>query len=242
VLSHATVPVLLLVVLFSVLPSAAQYPSTVNYQVMLTDNGDQPLADQTVELVFRVYENESGGTADWTETHNTTTNGIGVVSVELGSVNPLPFMEWLGHFWLEVEVNGETMSPRRRLSAAPYSFMSFDTMRFNGLSSTDFAMEDELSASGTINSPSNPVDWTMLKNVPSGIADGIDDVGGAGDGYSLDAWDGDPCRRSLGRGERQGRHRNDQPDRDDSRSQRHDVLREAAAHELGDGDRELRRP
>ena len=30
---------------------------------------------------------------------------------------------------------------------------------------------------GTINNPVNPVDWTKLKNVPAGFADGIDDAG-----------------------------------------------------------------
>jgi hypothetical protein len=173
-------------------PAAAQYPSTMNYQMMLTDDTDQPLADQAVELVFRLYTTESGGTAVWTETHNTTTNGIGVVSVVLGDSDPLPFMDWLGITWLEIEVDGQVMSPRRQLTAAPYAFMTFDTMRFGGASPSEFATDEELSASGTINTPSNPVDWTMLKNVPSGIADGTDDEGGAGDGHSLDAWDGDP--------------------------------------------------
>jgi hypothetical protein len=172
--------------------AAAQYPSVMNYQVMLTNDLDEPLADQSVELVFRVYENETGGVAQWTETHNTTTNSIGVASVVLGSITPLPLYDWLGLFWLEIEVDGEVMSPRRRLTSSPYALMSFDTMRLDGEVPSYYATDDELSASGTINSPSNPVDWTMLKNVPSGIADGTDDVGGAGDGHSLDAWDGDP--------------------------------------------------
>jgi hypothetical protein len=33
---------------------------------------------------------------------------------------------------------------------------------------------------GTINTPTNPIDWTKLKNVPAGFADGVDDVGGGG--------------------------------------------------------------
>jgi hypothetical protein len=49
----------------------------------------------------------------------------------------------------------------------------------------------ELSTSGTINQTENPMEWTKLKNVPVGLADGVDDVG-AGDGYSLDANDDDP--------------------------------------------------
>jgi hypothetical protein len=36
----------------------------------------------------------------------------------------------------------------------------------------------QLVAMGTINIPTNPVDWTQLKNVPAGLADGVDDGGG----------------------------------------------------------------
>ena len=43
-----------------------------------------------------------------------------------------------------------------------------------------------------LNSPSNPLEWTRLKNVPAGFGDGVDDVGGAGDGHSLDSSDGNP--------------------------------------------------
>ncbi|MFH1220251.1 MAG: hypothetical protein V1694_07330 [Candidatus Eisenbacteria bacterium] len=52
--------------------------------------------------------------------------------------------------------------------------------------------ETELNTTGSLNNASNPVDWTRLKSVPAGFADGTDDVGGTGDGYSLDAADGSP--------------------------------------------------
>ena len=35
---------------------------------------------------------------------------------------------------------------------------------------------------GTLNAPTNPVDWTKLKGMPSDFADGIDDTGGGGGG------------------------------------------------------------
>lgn len=35
---------------------------------------------------------------------------------------------------------------------------------------------------GTINNANNPVDWTKLKNVPAGFADGVDDAGAGGGG------------------------------------------------------------
>jgi len=182
----------LCLVLLCVAPATAQFPAIMNYQVMLTDDLDQPLANQSVNLVFRLYEVEFGGAAAWTETHNTATNSIGVVSVVLGSANPLPLETFTGLFWLQVDVDGETMSPRRRLTAAPYALSSFDSFRLAGHPSADFATDAELSASGTINNPLNPVDWTKLKSVPAGFADGTDDVGGSGDGHSLDAYDGDP--------------------------------------------------
>jgi hypothetical protein len=52
--------------------------------------------------------------------------------------------------------------------------------------------QDSLSTPGAVNEAGNPVDWTKLKGVPAGFADGTDDVGEAADGYSLDADDGDP--------------------------------------------------
>lgn len=44
----------------------------------------------------------------------------------------------------------------------------------------------DLNGPGTINSATNPVDWTKLKNVPSGFADGIDDAGGGASGWTDD--------------------------------------------------------
>lgn len=213
-----------LVVLCAVLsicaaPAVAQFPSIINYQVMLTDDEDQPLADQPVELVFRFYQLETGGSASWTETHNTTTNSIGVASVILGSITPISLDAFPGPLWLEIEVDGETLSPRRRLTSAPYAIYSDNTRRLGGTLFSEYATDDELSAyallddlsayatlddlsdyateaelstPGSVNDPGNPVDWTKLKNVPAGFADGADAEGGAGDGHSLDAWDGDP--------------------------------------------------
>ena len=98
----------------------AQVPQKMNYQVMLTDDANQPLADQSVQLVFRIYDVESGGGSLWTETHSPTTNSIGVVSVVLGNLNPLT-LDFDVPLWLQVEVDGEPMTPRRALAAAPYA-------------------------------------------------------------------------------------------------------------------------
>ncbi|MCK4511742.1 hypothetical protein KAW64_08390 [bacterium] len=187
-------PVLVLAVaalLLAVVSASGVVPLTMNYQVMLTDNSDQPLADQAVEIQFRIYDAEFGGSLKWTETHNTVTNSIGVVSVVLGETTQLG--EYFDMpLWLEVEVDGETLSPRRPLVSAPYALYSDDAQNLGGQSASAYVLDADLSTSGSINNPANPVDWTRLKSVPAGFADGSDDVGGAGDGHSLDASDGNP--------------------------------------------------
>jgi len=159
--SWSTITALLVTTLLCA-TAAAEIPALLNYQVMLTDNVDQPLVDESVTMVFTIYDAESGGTALWTETHNPTTNSIGVVSVILGSITPIGF-DFDEPMWLEVEVDGETLSPRRTLTAAPYAGHAAgadDSESLGGIDASEYAL--------------------------------LTDLTGVGDGHSLDADDGDP--------------------------------------------------
>ena len=49
-----------------------------------------------------------------------------------------------------------------------------DSDKLDGSDSSDYARSSALSSPGTLNASSNPVDWTKLKGVPAGIADGED--------------------------------------------------------------------
>jgi hypothetical protein len=138
---------------------SAQVPQKINYQVMLTDDADQPLADQSVAIVFTVYDDPEDGTALWTETQNLTTNSIGVVSALIGDVHPIDFV-LTGPVWLDVEVDGETLSPRRELATAPYAAYSANSAMLGGTEASEYAK--------------------------------LSDLGGVGDGHSLDAADGSP--------------------------------------------------
>jgi hypothetical protein len=181
-----------------------EIPGEINYQGRLVDSstGDPLTGPQTVD--FRILDQEQDGTQLWTETHNVTPDVSGVFTVVLGrdTAISLPFD---GPAWLEIEVGGEVLSPRRKLTSVPYAFRaaiadSAGEMNLAAYSDTGHAHDDryrtrgELEDPGTINQAGNPVDWTRLKNVPAGFADGTDDAGGgpSGDGYSLDASDGDP--------------------------------------------------
>ena len=183
------------VLLLSVSFCPAQIPEQMNYQVMLTDDADQPLADQSVQLVFHIYNVESGGGQLWTETHNVVTNSIGVASVVLGSEDPIHLL-FSVPLWLQVEVDGEIMEPRRPLVAAPYAMRAQRTdyadnalsaEQLDGIPASAWALDDDLWQPGTLNNPANPLEWTKLKSVPAGFADGVDDVGtGVGGSGTVD--------------------------------------------------------
>jgi hypothetical protein len=121
--------------------AVAAVPLTMNYQVMLTDDADQPLVDQPVDLVFRLYESERDGPARWSEEHSTTTNSIGVVSVVLGSVTPLVLEDFSVPLWLEVEVNDEILAPRRELASGPYALHAADSDLLGGAGPEAYSLE-----------------------------------------------------------------------------------------------------
>jgi len=110
-----------LIVLMHVALCAAETPKKMNYQAMLTDDNDQPLINQPVLVGFSIWDAENGGGSPlWSESHNTATNWIGVVSVVLGSVNPID-IEFGAPRWLQIEVDGETLNPRREMVGASYA-------------------------------------------------------------------------------------------------------------------------
>jgi hypothetical protein len=134
----------------------------MNYQVMLTDDADQPLANQTVEMTFTIYDAENDGTALWTETQNPTTNSIGVASLVLGSVVPID-CSFDGPRWLEIDVDGDVLAPRRELVTVPYAGRAASAVNADSLGGIDAS------------------EYALL-----------DDLGQMGDGHSLNADDGSP--------------------------------------------------
>lgn len=199
---------------------AGQIPEKMDYQVRLTDDADQPLANESHGFSFRIHGIATGGPILWQENHNLTTDANGVVSVILGSINPLN-ISFDVPLWLEIRIEDEILTPRRELISAPYALYARTTENVDHAATadtalyaffaanagslggtdaasfvqyadlTDYVPRVEVTPAGTINDTSNVVDWTRLKGVPADFADGVDD-GGTADGHSLDADDGDP--------------------------------------------------
>ncbi|MEO0116994.1 MAG: hypothetical protein ABIK97_05600, partial [candidate division WOR-3 bacterium] len=66
---------------------AIEVPGLINYQGKLTNAAGQP-QQGTFNMVFSIYDTETGGSALWEESQTVTTDAQGLFNVLLGSVNP----------------------------------------------------------------------------------------------------------------------------------------------------------
>lgn len=97
--------------------------TSVNYQGYLTDAAGNPVND-SLDMVFRLYDAETEGTALWSETQFGVPVVDGLFSVLLGSVNPLsqPVFDLNPDLWLGITVGSdEEMAPRDKIASAPYA-------------------------------------------------------------------------------------------------------------------------
>jgi hypothetical protein len=93
----------------------------MSHQGRLTDTSGNPVPDGDYEVQYVIYNDDVGGTAVYTETQTIPvqdgffTTALGVTDV----MSPTIFAE---PTWLEISVEGETLTPRQRLQGAPYAF------------------------------------------------------------------------------------------------------------------------
>jgi hypothetical protein len=111
-----TITMLLLVYLKNA--SWAQIPANLSYQGCLRNNNGDPQTG-SFNLLFKIYESESSGTAIWEENHIGVQVDNGYFNVTLGGLNQIPFNK---QYWLGISVNGgQELSPRSRLTSVAYS-------------------------------------------------------------------------------------------------------------------------
>ena len=131
-----------------VIVSAVCYaiPQTINYQGYLTDSGGDPL-NGTVDMVFRLYDVDTGGSPLWTETQTGVQVTDGLFSVNLGEVDPitnpldLPFDT---PYWLGVQVGLDAeMTPRQPVTSVGYAYRAeiADAVTEGGVDSSMLALD-----------------------------------------------------------------------------------------------------
>jgi hypothetical protein len=108
--------------------SYAQVPQRINYQGKLT-TPEGALIDDTLSIVFTIYDAATNGGVLWTETQSSVIVENGVFSVLLGSVNTIPDSVFDGsvrYLGVKVEADPE-MSPRKAIASVGYAFKSEHT-------------------------------------------------------------------------------------------------------------------
>lgn len=98
----------------------ADVPQEINYQGKLTDPTGVAI-DGTANILFRIYTAETSGTLLWTETHSATPVNKGLFDVILGSSTALN-LPFDNQYWIELVVDGETLTPRQALNSVPYAY------------------------------------------------------------------------------------------------------------------------
>ncbi len=116
---------LALLVAFVATAHATDVPGTVAFTARLVDDKSAEAKTGTHTVLFTLFDAEDAGHSVWTETHSVAIADDGLVFVELGETTPLD-----GHVFdgtdrfLEISVDGSTMSPRIALDSVPYAVRS----------------------------------------------------------------------------------------------------------------------
>ncbi len=126
------IPTLFLALAFA--STASAVPLELTHQGRVFDALGQPV-NGTDDLVFRIYDTPSGGSALWNETHTGTTFSNGYFTQNLGAVTALDEALFDGQeLWLEVQVGASApaLPTRLPLNSVPYAIHAGEAVNVTG--------------------------------------------------------------------------------------------------------------
>ena len=119
-------------------PAMAQVPTQIPFQGLLLDSGGTPV-NGSVDLDFELFDSLAAGTSLWTESHLGVIVVDGVYSVDLGASTPITNATLTGGAaFLEIVVDGETLTPRQQFMSVPYALVADEADSLGGLPSVYF--------------------------------------------------------------------------------------------------------
>ncbi len=104
--------------------------SKISYQGILKDSTGNPI-NATVNMSLQLYNASIGGSMLWSETKSVQVNR-GLFNTNLGDVTPLNVAQFNQGLWLEIVVEGETLTPRQQLLGSPYAFSLIPGAKVSG--------------------------------------------------------------------------------------------------------------
>lgn len=163
---HPCLVCLGLLLLFVASPVGAAAPGVMTYTGTLLDSQGKPVTGLTT-LTFRLYGQPSGGTAVWEDVLSVSPDSSGWFAAQLGATlgQPLTPALFRAPLWLGIQVasDGQEMSPRLALTAAPYAF-SVDYANLVGVPASFPATWSDVSGKPA----TFPVDATAVQQRVSG--------------------------------------------------------------------------
>lgn len=119
----------LLLTLVATFPALADTPvGPMNYQGRLLDNAGIPVTG-FYDFVVKIYNDPAAGILQYQESHDDVPVDDGVYSFKIGTGTAVTgtwdinlWQSNLNDLFLEVVVNGETLTPRHELTSAPHAF------------------------------------------------------------------------------------------------------------------------
>jgi hypothetical protein len=111
-------------IVFITLLTSISFGQLLSIQGVARDNSGASLSDGDYNFVFRLYVEETGGTAAWSEPQLLNVVN-GVFSTNLGAVTSMDGLDFNTQYWMSLEIsnNGE-LSPRTKLTLTPYAIMA----------------------------------------------------------------------------------------------------------------------
>ena len=112
---------------------SAEVPKFINFQGKLTNKSGVPVT-ASYTMVFTIYDAETGGTSQWTETQSSVVVNNGIFNVILGSgsdgkpdtgddvqISVSVFND--SQRWIGIKVGSDSeMTPRTKLASVPYAY------------------------------------------------------------------------------------------------------------------------
>ncbi|MGA1823700.1 MAG: tail fiber domain-containing protein [bacterium] len=133
-------------------------PPFINYEGKLTDLAGSPL-NGTYEMIFYLYNVETGGTALWSEQQSVTI-ADGIFNVRLGAAQSLPVQVFdTNELYLEVTIKKsatepfETLSPRYRMLSTAFAIKAHDADMVDGKHASELGGGDGHSLDAADNDP-----------------------------------------------------------------------------------------
>ncbi len=114
-------------VLLVFLPSALLFAGCVgltpqfSHQGRLLDSSGAPVPDGNYSVEYKIYQSSSGGSPVYNETQTVAVED-GLFTTSIGATDVISPEIFSQPTWMELTINGETLTPRQRLEGAPFAF------------------------------------------------------------------------------------------------------------------------